>query len=107
MWRVLWAKVGILTIASKNIYFCLDKGIQRGKRSYCGADRFLPERDQHRTGACSPGSRSSCRQSMKSESHLNQVIKPIIHAVTTAGSEVGPLFSVQFSLAHLIPNSLF
>ena len=49
-----------------------DQGIQRGECSHRGADRFLPERDQHRTGAGPAGRRRSGRQSMKSEDHFYQ-----------------------------------
>ena len=85
-WKMLWAKVGdfnkSLWLLSLNTT-SVDPGVQRGECSHRGADRLQPERDERRTGADQAGSRRSSRKSMKSENHLYQVTKPIIHTVTT------------------------
>ena len=49
-----------------------DQGIQRGECSHRGADRFLPERGQHRPGAGQTGSRRSGGQAVKSVNHFYQ-----------------------------------
>ena len=53
--------------------FYADQGIQRGECSHRGADRFLPERDQHRTGAGQTGGRRSGGPAVKSGHHFYQI----------------------------------